>query len=80
MTVENHNDIISSLFQGGQNICLLDGGLATELEVRGMNLNDPLWSAKCLIENPELIRDVHRDYFQHGAQIAITATYQVPQL
>ncbi|CAI7790807.1 unnamed protein product [Closterium sp. NIES-53] len=29
---------------------VLDGGLATELELRGADLNDPLWSAKCLME------------------------------
>ncbi len=55
---------------------VLDGALATELERRGMDLNDPLWSAKCLIERPELIRAVHLDYFRAGADIATTATYQ----
>lgn len=55
---------------------VLDGALATELERRGADLNDPLWSARCLIERPELIRDVHRDYYRAGADIATTATYQ----
>ncbi len=55
---------------------VLDGALATELERRGMDLRDPLWSAKCLIERPELIRAVHLDYFRAGADIATTATYQ----
>jgi homocysteine S-methyltransferase len=58
-------------------VVFLDGGLATELEARDMNLNDPLWSAKCLLEDPGIIRDVHCDYFSAGAEIAITATYQV---
>lgn len=35
---------------------IIDGGLATELEANGADLNDPLWSAKCLIASPELIR------------------------
>lgn len=55
---------------------LLDGALATELEARGCDLTDPLWSAKVLIENPELIYQVHLDYFNAGAQCAITASYQ----
>lgn len=55
---------------------LLDGGLATELERRGADLRDPLWSAKLLIENPSLIRDVHLDYFRASAQVATTASYQ----
>jgi len=55
---------------------ILDGALATELEQRGADLVDPLWSAKTLIERPELIRQVHYDYFVAGADVATTATYQ----
>ena len=50
--------------------------MATELEGRGCDLNDALWSAKVLLEQPELIRAVHLDYFNAGADIAITASYQ----
>lgn len=59
---------------------LLDGALATELEHRGCDLNDALWSARVLIEQPELIYQVHRDYFAAGAQCAITASYQATPL
>ena len=55
---------------------LLDGAMATELEARGCDLADSLWSAKVLMENPQLIYDVHLDYFRAGAQVAITASYQ----
>ena len=55
---------------------ILDGGLATELERRGADLDDPLWSARLLIENPDLIRQVHHDYYAAGADVAITASYQ----
>ncbi len=55
---------------------VLDGALATELEKRGADLNDPLWSARLLIEQPELIRTVHRDYFEAGADVATSASYQ----
>jgi homocysteine S-methyltransferase len=57
-------------------VVILDGALATELERRGADLADPLWSAKCLVEQPDLIREVHLDYFKAGAQVATTATYQ----
>ncbi len=57
-------------------VLVADGALATELEGRGCDLRDPLWSAKALIETPELIRQVHSDYFEAGADIAITASYQ----
>ncbi|MEM6161956.1 homocysteine S-methyltransferase [Erwinia sp. P6884] len=55
---------------------VLDGAMATELEARGCDLTDSLWSAKVLIENPDLIYQVHYDYFSAGAQVAITASYQ----
>ena len=55
---------------------VLDGALATELERRGADLKDKLWSAKLLIENPEMIRQLHMDYFLAGADCAITASYQ----
>lgn len=59
-----------------QPVFILDGALATELEKRGANLNDPLWSAKLLIEQPDLIQQVHFDYFVAGADVATTASYQ----
>ena len=59
-----------------QPIAVIDGAMATELEGRGCDLNDALWSAKVLLEQPELIRAVHLDYFNAGADIAITASYQ----
>lgn len=55
---------------------VLDGALATELERRGCEINDALWSAKILAEDPELIQKVHYDYFVSGADCAITASYQ----
>jgi homocysteine S-methyltransferase len=55
---------------------LLDGALATELERRGADLDDPLWSAKLLIEAPERIEAVHYDYFLAGADVGTSASYQ----
>jgi homocysteine S-methyltransferase len=69
-----HDPIQSFLAQ--RPVMVLDGALATELEGRGADLNDPLWSAKCLLEQPELIREVHLDYFRAGADVATAATYQ----
>lgn len=39
---------------------VIDGGFATELERHGANLNDPLWSAKCLVTSPQLVRRVRK--------------------
>ena len=55
---------------------VLDGGLATELEKRGHNLDDPLWSARLLLEEPAAIQQLHLDYYWAGADCAISASYQ----
>jgi homocysteine S-methyltransferase len=55
---------------------VLDGGLATELSRRGHDLTDALWSARVLLDAPEVIEQVHYDYYAAGAQVAITASYQ----
>ena len=55
---------------------MLDGGLATTLESRGYDLDDPLWSAKILMEKPEVIRELHREFLAAGADCITTATYQ----
>ncbi|MDH2424536.1 homocysteine S-methyltransferase [Sphaerisporangium sp. TRM90804] len=57
-------------------VLLLDGGLATHLEQLGHDLSDELWSARLLMENPEAILRAHLDYFDAGADVAITASYQ----
>lgn len=57
-------------------VLVIDGALATELERRGCDLSDELWSAKILLEQPEIIKQVHLDYFKAGADCAITASYQ----
>ena len=65
-----------SRFLKYQNFVVLDGALATELEQEGADLNDDLWSAKILMQNPELIYNVHRKYLEAGADIITTASYQ----
>ena len=59
-----------------QGYLILDGGLASELEYLGKDLNDPLWSAKVLLEQPEAIGKVHRTYLRAGADLITTASYQ----
>ncbi|MCA9319260.1 MAG: homocysteine S-methyltransferase [Planctomycetes bacterium] len=56
---------------------LLDGGLATELEARGADLSDELWSGRVLLDDPEAIYRVHRDFLAAGARVITTASYQL---
>jgi len=68
------NPIVPFIRQQG--FFLLDGGLATALEARGCDLNDRLWSARVLLENPAVIREVNLDFLAAGADCIATATYQ----
>ncbi|CAI6338530.1 unnamed protein product [Periconia digitata] len=55
---------------------VLDGALATYLEILGADISTALWSATLLTTAPHLITRAHYDYFAAGASIAITASYQ----
>jgi homocysteine S-methyltransferase len=55
---------------------VIDGGLASQLERLGADLSDELWSARLLLDEPDLIRRAHRSYFEAGADVAIGASYQ----
>ena len=56
---------------------LIDGGMSTQLETMGHVVDDPLWTARILIERPDVVTAAHRAFRAAGAQIAITASYQV---
>nr|AGT02612.1 homocysteine S-methyltransferase [Strigomonas oncopelti] len=68
---------IKSYLSDPKAILVLDGALATELEARGCDLADPLWSGKVVLENPSLVYDVESHYLQSGARCLITASYQI---
>jgi homocysteine S-methyltransferase len=59
-----------------QGLVVLDGGLATELEARGHDLSDALWSARLLLDAPEAISAVHTAYLEAGADCVVSASYQ----
>ncbi|MDE0272359.1 MAG: homocysteine S-methyltransferase family protein [Gammaproteobacteria bacterium] len=54
---------------------ILDGGMGSELIRRGVGDARGLWSARALLEAPEAVVEVHRDYMAAGAEIIITNTY-----
>lgn len=56
---------------------ILDGGLGTLLEARGNDVSTALWSARVLWEQPDEVRAAHTEFFDAGAEVAITASYQV---
>jgi homocysteine S-methyltransferase len=55
---------------------VLDGGLSNQLGAAGHDLSDELWSARLLADRPEAITEAHLAYFEAGADVAITSSYQ----
>ncbi|NDW45898.1 homocysteine S-methyltransferase family protein [Ruegeria sp. PrR005] len=58
-------------------ITLLDGSIGQELVKRAGKRPTPLWSTSVMLEAPDHVGAVHRDYFDAGATIATTNTYAV---
>lgn len=50
--------------------------MSNQLESAGHDLSDELWSARLLAERPEAITQAHLAYFEAGADVAITSSYQ----
>ena len=58
-------------------LTILDGSVGQELVKRSTEYPTGLWSTEILIKNPNLVLDVHSDYFAVGADIATTNSYAV---
>lgn len=56
-------------------ILLLDGGVSTEIQKRGVALDANVWSGLTTKTNPDEVRQVHEDYIKAGAQIITANTY-----
>lgn len=56
-------------------IILTDGGMGQELLRRSGAAPTPLWSARVLIDEPDLVRDLHKDFINAGARVITINTY-----
>lgn len=59
---------------------ILDGGLGTALESRGIDLSHELWSAELIRHDPDALTEVHAEFVAAGARIVTTASYQATRL
>ena len=57
-------------------ITILDGGMGQELVARAGKATG-LWSIQALLDDPQMVRDVHDAYFSAGAQAATTNSYSI---
>lgn len=58
---------------------VLDGGLSTALEALGERPDGALWTARTLIERPEVVTAAHRTAVEAGADVVISASYQASE-
>lgn len=56
-------------------IVLTDGGMGQELIRRSGKEPTPMWSARVLLDEPELVRDLHADFIRAGARVITINTY-----
>ncbi|TPJ74003.1 homocysteine S-methyltransferase family protein [Mesorhizobium sp. B2-7-1] len=56
-------------------VILTDGGMGQELVRRSKSEPTPLWSARVLIDEPDLVRDLHVEFIQAGARVITINTY-----
>ena len=56
-------------------VILTDGGMGQELVRRSKSEPTPLWSARVLIDEPELVRDLHAEFIRAGARVITINTY-----
>ncbi|MDZ4221422.1 MAG: homocysteine S-methyltransferase family protein, partial [Patescibacteria group bacterium] len=55
---------------------LLAGACGTEIQRRGVPTPLPLWSVHALLENPEVVKQIHLDYLAAGAEVITTNTFR----
>ena len=56
-------------------VILMDGATGTEVERRGVAQLNNAWNGGAALSDPDILRAVHEDYIQNGAEIIISNTF-----
>jgi S-methylmethionine-dependent homocysteine/selenocysteine methylase len=56
-------------------VVIIDGGMGTELEARGVPMDHDAWCGLANLDNKDLVRQIHEDYIEAGAEVIITNTF-----
>ena len=59
---------------------VIDGGTGTDIQARGVSMDGETWCAQANFGAPDVVRDVHRDYIDAGAQMVIANNYPTSPL
>jgi len=63
-------------------VTLIDGAMGTQIRARGYEVpshHSSIWSAQALMDNPHIVKEIHKDYISAGAEIITTNNYAVTQ-
>ena len=78
MASEVYAKAMQRLDAGG--VLLLDGGVSTELQRRGVGMADELWSGRVALDHWQAIVDMHCAYIDAGADVITANTYASSRL
>lgn len=53
-------------------VFILDGGMGSELEQRGVHLHTTLWSSYCIHTNPDVLKQVHLGKLHSPSTLCLT--------
>ena len=58
-----------------QKITILDGGMGQELLKRSSKEATPLWSTQVMMDEPDIVRDLHADFIRAGSRVITLNAY-----
>ena len=61
-------------------VVVIDGATGTELEARGVPMDDAAWCGVANLEYAEVAREIHADYIRAGARVVIANTFSTDRL
>ena len=73
-----YEEIESKIAAG--DIVILDGGTGTDVQRRGAPMSADTWSAEANLTHPHIVRAVHEDYVEAGADLIIANTFATSPL
>jgi homocysteine S-methyltransferase len=56
-------------------VLLIDGGMGTELQRRGVPMDEVAWSGAAVFTDPDAVRETHEDYIRAGSRVITTNTF-----
>jgi S-methylmethionine-dependent homocysteine/selenocysteine methylase len=67
------NDLHRRLGAGA--LIVIDGGMGTEIQARGVPMDGEAWSAMANVTHAGIVRAIHEDYIRAGAEVVIANTF-----